>query len=404
LNAKKKSAKEHERKKESRDAALLRGTEDLLQSGLDLENLEVSTASIRRLTELSFPSIEGQRAVACWLGFAELPESVSLLLAMEAKVSDKELRREIRRSLFRLEQRGLQVPHPEVQPEARPLAKEVDRGFISPVDARGDQVVWYVKEEGSGDYFILSGVVNDRQGLLEADAGRVARPALRDLLEGTHRKFSLRMVQADAAWCDFVLHEAYKRSRNRRHPGVAHFPAYRMEISHQIPEPIPSPVRALLAEEKPRTTSDWLDSSQRLLDEKELAGWVLEEEWTRPHLDKILEASESPLVLSRFQKEERMERALREAGLQIFSGEARALYAARLEAMAYYFYLDGRDDVARHALGVSAAMAEGSGEVVAKLPLVLELTRRSLKMLEGSLRRKEQEEQGPSLIVKPTQR
>jgi len=404
LNIKKKHSKEHEKKKESRDAALLKGTEDLLQIGVDLENLEASVESVKRLAEMKSPTPEAERAAACWLGFVELPESAELLIAMEGRATDKELKREIRRSLFRLEQLGLAVAHPAGHASVPPLGKEVDRGYLSPIDPRGDQVIWFVKEEGSGDYFVLSGVLNDRGGLVEADAGRVARPAFRDLVERTYRRFSLKMLQADAAWCDRVLHEAYKRSVHRRNPGVARFPSYRMEISHQLPEAVACPVRALLGEISPQDWENDLGTSGRLLDEGELARWTFDPEWLAPHREAFKEAADSPLVLSRFQKEERLERALKGACEAILCGEARGLYAGRLESMAYYFHLDGRDQAARQALVVSSALGEGSTATAAAIPFMLELTRRSLATLDEAERRKEQETSGPSLIVKPTER
>jgi hypothetical protein len=404
LSTKRKHSKEHEKKKVSRDAALLKGTEDLLQLGVDLESLEATAEAVRRLSQTKAPSPEAERAAACWLGFVELPESVDLLLAMEGRATDKELKREIRRSLFRLEQRGLTVAHPTAHSAAPPLSKEMDRGFVSPIDPRGDQVIWFVKEEGSGDYFVLSGVINDRGGLVEADAGRVARPAFRDLVERTYRRFSLKMLQADAVWCDRVLHEAYKRSIHRRNPSVARFPAYRMEISHQLPEAVACPIRALLGEASPQDREELLSTSGRLLDEGELARWTLDLEWIAPFREAFRDASDSPLVLSRFQKAERVERALKEACEAIFSGEARGLYVGRLESMAYYFHLDGRDRAARQALEVSAALGESTPQAAAGLPFVLELARRSLVAQEEAERRKVQEERGPSLIVKPTER
>jgi len=402
VGTKKKPSREHEKKKSSRDAALLKGTEDLLSVGLDLESLEPTAESIEKLHQANPPSLEAQRAIACWLGFAELPAAAGLLLALEARAIDKELRREIRRSLFRLEQRGVAVPHPSADAASPVRGKEMDRGYLSPIDPRGDQVAWYVKEETSGDYFVLSGVLSDRGGLVEADAGRVARPAFRDLLDRTYRRFSLKMLQADAAWCDRILHESYKRSVHRRNPGVARFPSYRMEITHQLPETAACPIRALI-QLSPAERSDLLGVAGRLPEESELKGWVLEPEWVQPHLEAFDEASESPLVLSRLQKEERVERAVQQACAVIFTEAIRGIYAGRMESMAYYFHLDRRDAASRQALAVSDALADPLS-APADLSFCRELTRRSLALLQEAHRRKHQEEQGPSLIVKPSER
>ena len=404
MTIRKKPSKEHEKKKESRDAALLKGTEDLLGIGVDLENLEAAPESVARLAELTPPSVEAERALACWLGFAELAESAQLLLGMEARASDKELKREIRRSLFRLEQRGIPIPSAHAKPAAPALGRGMDQGYISAVDARGDQVVWFVREESSGDFFVLSGVIDERGGLAEADAGRVARSAFRDLLERTRSRFGLHMLPADAAWCDRLLHEAYKHSTQRRNPGVARFPSYRMEISHQIPPPMEPPIRTLLAEEIAAGREALLSGSARLLEEKELSAWTLDPAWIEPHRQAWLDAAESPLVLNRYQKEERQERALREAASAIFAGEARQACARRLEAMAYHFHLDGRSEPARLALAVSEALANNDPRAAGGIPFSLALARRSLEAAAVLEHRREQEEKGPSLIVKPAER
>ncbi|HEU5180129.1 MAG TPA: hypothetical protein VFW45_05020 [Candidatus Polarisedimenticolia bacterium] len=403
MTIRKKPSKEHEKKKESRDTALLKGTEELLGMGIDLENLEATAESVARLAAVDPPSVEAERALACWLGFAELPESAQLLMAMETQAVDKELKREIRRSLFRLEQRGIAIPSLQAKPAGAALSRGMDQGYLSAVDARGDQVAWFVREESSGDFFVLSGVIDERGGLAEADAGRVARSAFRDLLERTRSRFGLRMLPADAAWCDRLLHEAYKHSTQRRNPGVSRFPTYRMEISHQIPPSMEPPIRTLLAEEVAAGRHALLDSSARLLEEKELSTWILDASWIEPHRQSFADAAESPLVLNRYQKEERQDRALREAATAIFAGEARQVWARRLEAMAYYFHLDMRPEPARRALAVSDALANNDPQAAGSLPFSLALTRRSLETA-AALERRREEEKGPSLIVKPAER
>src|SRR5437773_4034897 len=146
LKMRKKHSKEHERRKESRDASLMKGTEELMAAGQDLEALEPSAESVQRLAELRLPSRDAERAVACWLGFVEVPAAAALLAEMEARTQDKDLRREVRRSLFKLQQRGIAAPPPPGEVSRAPvLAKEEDRGYVSHVDGRGDLVVWYVR-------------------------------------------------------------------------------------------------------------------------------------------------------------------------------------------------------------------------------------------------------------------
>jgi hypothetical protein len=388
------------KKGDSRDSALMKGTEDLSASGLDLESLEPTPESVARLAGLRPSSPEAERAVACWLGFAEIPEAAALLAEMEPRAADKDLRKEIRRSLFRLEQRGIAAPPRTAATSPPPLlAKEEDRGYLSHVDGRGDLVVWYVRPERSGDYYVLSGVLNHRRGLLEADAGRVARPALRDLLEGTRRRYSIRMLPADAAWCDRVLHEAYRESDAKRSAGVSRFPSFRMEISHRVPGMVPCPVHAVLG--GAAGSREALESSARLLEEPELSGWLLDPDWMAPHLEALREVSDSPLVLSRIQQDERREKVLREALRAIFGGEAREIYRMRLEATAYFLSLDGREEAARRALAVHAALSPGSADPPESLPFVAALGARSFGAAQEAREARAREEKRSTLIVKP---
>ena len=404
MTIRKKHSKEHEKKKESRDAALMKGTEDLLALGVDLEALEPSGESVAVLSGIKPPSPEAERAMACWLGFAEIEQSADLLTKMESEARDKELKKEIRRSLFRLEQRGVAAARRALDTTAPPvLSREQDRGYLSHVDGRGDQVIWYVRPERSGDYYILSGVVNDRKGLLEADAGRVARPALKDLLEGTRRRFSIRLVPGDPLWCDLVLHEAYRKSGSKRNPGVSRFTAYRMEISHRVPERVPCPVHAHFGAFPPEEKERLVESSGRLLDEPEMAGWILDADWMVPHLPALLEISESPLVLNRFQKEERREKTIQEALSAILSGEAAEVYRRRMEAVSYFFLQDGREEAARRALAVHAALSEPSGPPEA-IPFLRALATKSLTAAEEAHRQRQAEEKHSSLILKPGER
>jgi hypothetical protein len=402
VTGRRRGSKEHEKRKESRDAALLKGTEELTAAGMDLESLEPSAESVSRLAGLKLPSRDAARAVACWLGFSGVAEAAVLLAEMESGTRDKELKREIRRSLFKLRQRGIAAPPGAMGASEGPArAREEDRGYLSHVDARGDLVVWYVHPERSGDYYVISGVVNHRRGLLEADAGRLARPALREMLEGTRRRFSIRLLPADAGWCDRVLHEAYKQSDSKRSPGVSRFPSFRMEISHRLPERIPCPVHSLLDRGPMEDLREFLDRSARLLDEPELSGWVLDPDWLEPHLGELQELAESPLVLNRLQQIERREKALSGARRAIFGGEARDVYLRRLEATAYFLRLDGREAAAHLALAVSDALSPDSGERVEEIPFVVALAARSFRAAEEARQARHREQQRTALIVKP---
>ena len=82
--------------------------EQLRQSGLQLD--EVSPALAPGLEEQWGRGRETDLAIVFSLGKIADSAAAAVLLRMEKKAQDKDLRKEIRRSLFKLSQKGLAIP------------------------------------------------------------------------------------------------------------------------------------------------------------------------------------------------------------------------------------------------------------------------------------------------------
>src|SRR5262245_7797730 len=83
-------------------------------------------------------------AIASRLGGLADPASVEALLALEAGSSDKQLHKEVKRSLYRLEQRGLHAPTAPAEKPLTVVGAPSLEGYLTPVDGHGDQLVWIV--------------------------------------------------------------------------------------------------------------------------------------------------------------------------------------------------------------------------------------------------------------------
>ena len=98
-------------KKKSNEEKIRRGLEELRRSGLSLD--EASPALITRLQEFVGKGTEADLAVVFALGKIADPAAVKALAAIEKNSTDKEVKQEVRRSLFKLSQRGLAIPREE---------------------------------------------------------------------------------------------------------------------------------------------------------------------------------------------------------------------------------------------------------------------------------------------------
>src|SRR5439155_392030 len=74
------------------------------------------------------------------------PEVAALLVALEPRAGERAVRKEIRRALYRLRQRGVPVPEPPAPAGTprTPAAPEAE-GFLSLFDGRGDRLIWIVR-------------------------------------------------------------------------------------------------------------------------------------------------------------------------------------------------------------------------------------------------------------------
>ena len=95
-------------KKDARQEALRKGIERLREWGVDTEIFSAGAAA--SLTSRLGKGHDTDLAVAFLLGRIADPAALDALTALGRSASEKEIKREARRSLFKLAQKGMSVP------------------------------------------------------------------------------------------------------------------------------------------------------------------------------------------------------------------------------------------------------------------------------------------------------
>jgi len=105
----------------------------LVRLGLDPEAVRAGRIGAEAVAPL-LAGADGA-ALAAALGELASAEVVALLLALEPRAAERAVRKEIRRALYRLRQRGVPVPAPPAPASTprTPAAPEAE-GFLSPFD------------------------------------------------------------------------------------------------------------------------------------------------------------------------------------------------------------------------------------------------------------------------------
>lgn len=341
-------------------------------------------------------------AIANRLGGIAGEESVRVLQQLADAAADKLLRKEVKRALYRLEQRGVAVPHAPAA-EAGPIVTPTrTEGYVSPVDGRGDQLVWLVKPRPGGLLHLFA-VINDPDGLREAEVALISRKVLKEIRKELAEKHDVQFVDVDWRYCDFLVYRAFRWAQERRAPLPADYPALRAQFAKEPPaEDLPPLILAHVDVGALAADVGRLEKSDGLLEEKEFRTWFFSRQELQPYLDEVGSIRDSPLVLNRAQQEERVRGVVDRAVEELFSGARRESWVRRLYEMAYFFWATGRREPAQQAVVVALALArsERGGR---DIPFCEHLARASLTLFAQVTAEEEAERAKSSLILTPQQ-
>ncbi len=385
-------------KKKSHEAEIQKGLDELRQSGLVFE--DSSPALLPRLREELGNSHVRDLAVVFTLGKIADAASVELLTEIEKHSADKDLKKEIRRSLFKLGQRGLVIPREEpTQGRAAPAFNrppEIE-AYMSAVDGTGGRLIWIVKPQPNFGLQTIQAMVNDCDGLQRVGGAQIRRRELRKMAQEIKQQHGISMIAVPWEYADQIIYESFEKAKSQGRSGLENFHELRAMLHSGKPKPQEHPVYGKLDASVVREGA-WRELSRRILDEPELRFWVLDEDFARSFLSQLQEAQTSRLVLNPMQKEERLANIVREAVAALCSGEMGKLMQRRMEDMALYFLETERAELAKLALAVALQIKEGNPGPL-DVSFLTGLVQETFAFYLAQEKNKAEEE--PSLIVKP---
>lgn len=341
-------------------------------------------------------------AIAARLGGRADDAGVPLLKEIDARSTDKVVRKEVKRALYRLQQRGIAVPTDAEKPTPAPVLAPQFEGYLSAIDGRGDQLVWLIRPV-SGGVAHLFAVINDPDGMRETALTQTTRKALREGRQELERRHEIRMVEADWHYCDFLMDRAFRWAQERGGRVEGDYPGLRGQILRTpAPADLPPLVGARLNLKAIRADADLLEQSVQLLEEKEFRTWFFDPDTLKPYLDALMQVKDSPLVLTQAQQQERFVATVERAVAELFGGDKQQSYARRLFMMAYYFSATHREDAAKRACAAALALTAAT-QGGRDIPLCDQLVRTSLAAFMQAAAQQEQEQTRTSLIMTPQQ-
>jgi hypothetical protein len=387
-------------KKKHSDATIRRGLDELVRRGIEVD--KPAADLIPKLKNEFGKERATDLAVIFTLGKIGDAGAVEALAEIDERATDKEIKKEIKRSLFKLAQRGFAGAEKPVT-EPRPTGPLFGQGpateaYMSAVDGGGGRLVWIAKPQPSHGLQVIQAMLHDRDGLLRFGGMHMRRKDLRKMADEIKQQHGVTMISVAWEFADAMIYRAYEKAKARGQSGLENFHEVRSILATGKPGEVPHPIYGKLAADEVRDGA-WRELSRRLLDEPELRYWILTEDWLQAFLPQLQEAQTSRLVLNPLQKEERFNAIVRDAVKVLCSGENGASFKRRMEDMALYFFETQRSEQAKLSLAVALQVGEGDPGPL-DVSFLTGLVQKSFAFFISQEKAKKEEAES-SLIIKP---
>ena len=325
------------------------------------------------------------------LGYVRSEAVVPLLRNLDQPSRPKAVIKSVRRALHRLRSQGIVVQE-VVTPAEIGLAagRRILKSLLSSVDGRGGQMLSLLLSAPLSGIEAVELVADDLEGIKDVVGAQTTKRKYGEHIEEM-REQGLSAVDAPVSYVLFRVREFEAITRERGNPLPSEYQIYR-ELFHMPGAEHKQPL--VYDEIDPETVRSDTSLSRRaseLFQCPEFESWFLPEEEIEPFGVQIIEARQSPLVLSDAAKEERVERTMKVASEELLTPEIRDRYKRRLEENAYVLLRTDRAELARVA--VACALELGSGGLPSpQILFVQEIIKRSVALFVAS------EEREPHII------
>jgi len=364
----------------------------LIEAGFDAALAPAD--ALAKIRELKGSAGIADGAIARALGKIADAGAAAMLAEMEAGAAGA-IRREVRRALYKLKQRGIDAPAATAAAASTIHDNATEKtAMLSPIDSEGARIVWIVKPRVQGGVIRLWALISEREGLVGAQNGALSRRELKSEREELERRAQVKLVDADWRVADFIACEAWRVTPESRRGHVGNFLTLRSElIASPPPTELLHPVYAELGAEAAG------EPSVELLKEPELLEWRLPDAILKPYVEEIARAGESVIVLNPLHKQERVNAVIDRATAELLTGGNGRAVQRRLEDLAYYMARVGRRAQAGWAAAAAARLRDEID--VTKVLFFQAFIRTQLGTVAAAEQQKAEQE--PRLIMTPAE-
>jgi hypothetical protein len=359
------------------------------------ELLQKISSHLEKKPSLTIPLIEALVRIPT-------PPTAQLLTEMIAEAKDKTVIKSIKRTLYKLRQRGViweERPSKD-KPILPPPEHAQAQGYLGAIDSMGSRILLAAKPQPLRGFLTVFSIVNDLEGIQDLTVREFSKKGLKEFVKASLSSEGFPVVSAPGAYCMRLLKEASSITKQASKPLP---PSYHdaanefRNIGWDDPNPI---IYQFINEEEVEGQVYLLKESIRLHEIMPFSTWFIPSEEVQEYASSIKDAEDSRIVLTPDQKDVRINSIYMKALHDIFPEHKKLVWKKRLEEMAYILLQTERDKEARIALSAALDLRKPFSSIEPN-PFIWNLLLKSIYVLIGSKQEEIEEKEKSSLIITP---
>jgi hypothetical protein len=280
------------------------------------------------------------------------PRLSRLLLDIIEQVTSKPVQKGIKRTLYLLKQKGMDLPalvKKKGEGTGQGILKAMDSvqatGYLSEFDpARNRMLALLIPRVPKGKLFVFS-LIDPEGCLASLTALEVNKKGAKEILGELEEHSGHSFLQADPGQLGFILKEAHDRKSLLSQEDEGIYTAI-INLLSGLKAINPFPIIRTIFPPDPAILEVPLDLS-RITSIPEVSNYLPAEKWIDPYRRAIQEVQEGILILSQAQKRDQTYEIVLRASREFLLGQGRTDLVRYLEEAAYLYFLKGQLEEAK---------------------------------------------------------
>lgn len=323
-------------------------------------------------------------------------ESVHLLHRIMGKTENKLVLKAIKRALYLLKTRGLEVEEtvPTTGGIPRPEFK-ITSAWASHIDPLGIRIIFSIKTKPFGGFYLTHIVLKELPGIEQCWIMETQKREFQSFYE--HITEEIPCTEISPQHFLFLFHEAYQRMITHNHPISENIHQAKEILGEFDLSTFQHPVYEGIDRDKVASEGWLFDRCGKLLELKECAGWCFEEDAVRKYYEEIKALDERQIIVSPQFKQLETNAIYARALQEMIDTTQQHILKRRLEETADLLLKSNQILEARMAVAAAIGLERGPLE---KHPLLTEMLTYTLKLLEKAEKGEPEEEVEKGNIIR----